>query len=324
MRARQTDPDIATLAKLIGALVPYDGTVELPVPGVRAARVSRPNQEPMHYLQRSSLCIVAQGAKIVTIGDETYGYEAGQMALYSIDVPMAGRVTRASYPEPYLVLIIDLDAEKLAELAVRVFPHGLPKPRHSRTLCRGRRHAHHRCGDEVARSDGPAGRSRAPRTARARRDSDSAAPKPDGEPSRSDRSVRFECAASRESCVVAAGEFRPACEHRRTGEAGEHERYVVSPAIQGRHGHEPSAIPENTQAPGSAAAHAGRDARRRTGESPRRLLERFTVHSRVRPLLRACADERHRSLTRTDRCCGRRLNRGPRLQAESRAAGQSK
>jgi len=88
----------------------------------------------MHYFQRSSLCIVAQGAKIVMIGDDTYGYEAGQMALYSIDVPMAGRVTRASTSEPYLLLMIDLDAEKIAELALRVFPHGLPQPRDTRTL----------------------------------------------------------------------------------------------------------------------------------------------------------------------------------------------
>lgn len=134
MRARQTDSGITTLATLIGALVPYDGTVELRIPGVRAARRSQTNQEPMHYVQRSTLCIVAQGAKIVMIGDETYGYEAGQMAVYSIDLPMAGRVTRASYSEPYLLLMIDLDAEKIAELSLKVFPHGLPQPRDTRSL----------------------------------------------------------------------------------------------------------------------------------------------------------------------------------------------
>ena len=68
---RKTDPDIATLATLIGTLVPYDGTVELRVPGVYAARASQPNQEPRHYVQRSTLCMVAQGAKIVMIGDDT-------------------------------------------------------------------------------------------------------------------------------------------------------------------------------------------------------------------------------------------------------------
>ena len=133
---------IATLTKLIGSLVPYDGTVELRIPGVHVARVSRTNQEPMHYVQRSSLCIVAQGAKIVMIGDDTYGYEAGQMAAYSIDVPMAGQVTRASSSEPFLLLMVDLDAEKIAELALKVFPHGLPQPRDTRSLYVGDAGAH--------------------------------------------------------------------------------------------------------------------------------------------------------------------------------------
>lgn len=133
MRLRQSS-DVATLAKLIGALAPYDGTVELRVPGVRAARVSHTNPEPIHYVQRSTLCIVAQGAKMVMIGGDTYEYAVGQMAVYSIDVPMAGRVTRASPSEPYLLFMLDLDAEKIAELASKVFPHGLPPPRDSRAL----------------------------------------------------------------------------------------------------------------------------------------------------------------------------------------------
>ena len=142
MRARQINPDTATLAKMIAALVPYDGSIELRIPGVRVARVSQTNNEPVHYVQRPSLCIVAQGAKIVMIGGDTYGYEAGQIALYSIDVPMAGRVTRASISEPYLLLMIDLDAESVAEGAVRVFPHGLPHAQDSRSLYVGDANAH--------------------------------------------------------------------------------------------------------------------------------------------------------------------------------------
>ena len=136
------DRHISTLAKMIGALVPYDGTIELRIPGVRVARVSQTNDEPVHYVQRASLCIVAQGAKIVMIGGDTYGYEVGQLAVYSIDVPMAGRVTRASISEPYLLLMIDLDAEKVAELALRVFPHGLPQARDSRSLYVGEANRH--------------------------------------------------------------------------------------------------------------------------------------------------------------------------------------
>ncbi|HEX9985636.1 MAG TPA: AraC family transcriptional regulator [Thermoanaerobaculia bacterium] len=141
MRAREIT-GIAALAKSIGAIVPNDATVDLPMPGVHAARVSRPNREPVHYVQQSSLCVAAQGAKIAMIGGDTYSYEAGQMALYSVDVPIAGRVTRASYAEPYLVLMIDLDAEKIAGLVPKVFPEGVPKPRETRALYVGDADAH--------------------------------------------------------------------------------------------------------------------------------------------------------------------------------------
>jgi AraC-like DNA-binding protein len=141
MRARETT-GLAALARLIGAVTPSEGTVELRLAGVRAARVSQPNQEPVHYVQQSSLCVAAQGAKIAMIGGDTYSYEAGQMALYSVDVPIAGRVTRASYAEPYLVLMIDLDAEKIAELVPQVFPGGVPKARDTRALYVGDANAH--------------------------------------------------------------------------------------------------------------------------------------------------------------------------------------
>jgi AraC-like DNA-binding protein len=41
-------------------------------------------------------------------------------------LPVAGQVTQASHFEPYLALKLDLDPHKIAELVLRVFPHGLP------------------------------------------------------------------------------------------------------------------------------------------------------------------------------------------------------
>ncbi|HEY0158588.1 MAG TPA: AraC family transcriptional regulator [Thermoanaerobaculia bacterium] len=141
MRARHTI-GIATLAKFIGEVVPRDATVALRMPGIHAARVSQPNHEAVHLVQQASLCLVAQGAKSVVIGEDTYRYEGGQMALYSVDVPIVGRVTRASHAEPYLVLMIDLDAEKIAELVPKVFPDGVSKPRDTRALYVGDADAH--------------------------------------------------------------------------------------------------------------------------------------------------------------------------------------
>jgi AraC-like DNA-binding protein len=43
-----------------------------------------------------------------------------------VALPVAAQVTRASHAEPYLALKLDLDPHKIAELALKVFPHGLP------------------------------------------------------------------------------------------------------------------------------------------------------------------------------------------------------
>ena len=126
--------DVATLTRLIGVHAPYDGIFELRVPGVYAIRISRTNIERTHAIQQASLCIVAQGAKTVGIGESIYQYEAGQIAVFSVDVPVTAQVTRAIPAEPYLTLKILLDPEKIAALAAKVYPHGLPQISESRAL----------------------------------------------------------------------------------------------------------------------------------------------------------------------------------------------
>ena len=86
----------------------------------------------MHATVRPALCIVAQGAKIVMLGREVYRYDASRMIAYSVDLPVAGQVVRASHAEPFLGFKLDLDPYKIAELTLKVYPHGVPSPRDSR------------------------------------------------------------------------------------------------------------------------------------------------------------------------------------------------
>jgi AraC-like DNA-binding protein len=120
------EPDTANLARLIAAYAPHDGSFDLRIPGVHATRISRTNKECVHTLSVSSLCIVAQGAKTVIVGDEVFEYDASRMIVFSVALPVAAQVTRASHAEPYLSLRLDLDPHKIAELVLKVFPHGLP------------------------------------------------------------------------------------------------------------------------------------------------------------------------------------------------------
>jgi AraC-like DNA-binding protein len=113
------------LAKLIAAYAPHDGSFELPIPGLLVSRLSRVNKECVHALRVSSLCIVAQGAKTVIVGDEVYEYDASQMIVFSVALPVAAQVTQASPAEPYLSLRLELEPRKIAELVLKVFPRGL-------------------------------------------------------------------------------------------------------------------------------------------------------------------------------------------------------
>lgn len=130
--ARTTD--LTTLADAIARHAPYDGSFPLRAPGVHAIRVSHTNADLSHAMMQAAVCLVAQGAKSVTIGEDVFEYEAAQIAVYSVDLPVAAQITRASYAQPYLNLKIDLDAQKVAELAAQVFPHGLPPSRDGRAV----------------------------------------------------------------------------------------------------------------------------------------------------------------------------------------------
>jgi len=123
---RRSDPDLANLGRLISAYAPHDGSFELRIPGVHAIRLSRVNKECVHNVRMPSLCIAAQGAKTMIVGKDVYEYDATRMIVFSVALPVAGQVTEANPSKPYLALKLDLDPHKIAELVLKVFPHGLP------------------------------------------------------------------------------------------------------------------------------------------------------------------------------------------------------
>jgi AraC-like DNA-binding protein len=65
---------------------------------------------------RPILQFVAQGAKRVTLGDETRDYADDHYLLVSFDLPIISEVRRASPALPFLALSLDLDLGSIAEL----------------------------------------------------------------------------------------------------------------------------------------------------------------------------------------------------------------
>ena len=132
--APSTALSIARLASQLRAHAPGDGTFALAVAGAHAIRVSRPSTELGHDLQRSALCIVAQGAKTVLLGSEAYDYDASRMLIFSIDLPVSAQVTKASPAHPYLCFRLDIDPQQVAALLVKVYPDGAPPVREGRAI----------------------------------------------------------------------------------------------------------------------------------------------------------------------------------------------
>src|SRR5918999_944526 len=72
-----------------------------------------------------SLVVTTQGDKQIMLGDKILDYVPGQSLLTTIDVPVVSHVTRATTSEPYLGLLLKLDARSIALAASEL---NLPRP----------------------------------------------------------------------------------------------------------------------------------------------------------------------------------------------------
>jgi AraC-like DNA-binding protein len=129
-----SEPDTAKLASLIATYTPHDGTFDLSVAGLHVSRFSRIHTDCVHALHLPALCIIVRGAKTVIVGQEVYQYDASRMLVFSVALPVAAQITRASHAEPYLGLRLDLDPHKIAELVLRVYPNGMPPVQERRAV----------------------------------------------------------------------------------------------------------------------------------------------------------------------------------------------
>ena len=108
---------MATLEDLAAVMSRHstDGRVETPIPGVSLLS-SVSETLPNSVVYEPFLCVIAQGAKEVTVGDKVFAYEAGRYVVVSIDLPVCGRITEARRDRPFLSFSLKLDPAVLAEL----------------------------------------------------------------------------------------------------------------------------------------------------------------------------------------------------------------
>ena len=72
--------------------------------------------ESLFHAARPSVAIIAQGAKDVTLGSETFHYSRMQYLLTSVDLPVQVRVVEASVDKPHLCVVLGIDIADVAAL----------------------------------------------------------------------------------------------------------------------------------------------------------------------------------------------------------------
>jgi AraC-like DNA-binding protein len=109
------------LANLIARYTDADGVRETSVPRLSVVRISKPS-EPVHCVHRAAICLVAQGRKQLTVGDEQFSYEPAQQLLVSVDLPAVAQVVEATTEKPYLAVKLELDPDMCADMLHKLPP----------------------------------------------------------------------------------------------------------------------------------------------------------------------------------------------------------
>jgi len=116
---------IEALGKSIARLTENGELHTTAVPCLSLFRRNEPTG-PITGMYEPSVCLVAQGAKRVLLGDDTYVYDAHHYLITSVHLPTVVQIIEASREKPYLGLRLKLDQREISQLMV---DSNLPPPR---------------------------------------------------------------------------------------------------------------------------------------------------------------------------------------------------
>lgn len=103
------------LTQAIEPFIQTDGTQETAIPGLQFIRASQISK-PVYSVYDPSLCIVAQGSKVVMLGKESFHYDPSSYLTASVHLPITGQVIEASSKTPYLSLQLQLDMKQVLDI----------------------------------------------------------------------------------------------------------------------------------------------------------------------------------------------------------------
>jgi len=127
---------LGALGKSIARWTDKGDQVTTAVPGLSLYRREEPTQ-PAIILYEPRICVIAQGAKRVLLGDDTYEYDTHHFLITSVDLPTVVQVIKASREKPYLGLILKLDQREISQLMVDSSLPAPPAQQSSRGMATG-------------------------------------------------------------------------------------------------------------------------------------------------------------------------------------------
>ena len=95
------------------------------IPGLSLYRRDEPT-ESVCGMYEPSICLIAQGAKRVLLGEDSYVYDANHYLITSVHLPTVVQVTEANRAKPYLGLRLKFDPREIAQM---MLDSHLPSPR---------------------------------------------------------------------------------------------------------------------------------------------------------------------------------------------------
>ena len=116
---------LAALGKSIARWTDKGDQLLTAIPGLSLFRRDEPTQ-PASGMYEPSICLIAQGAKRVLLGDDTYVYDAHHFLITSVDLPTVWQIIKASRKKPCLGLMLKIDQGEISQLLV---DSNLPPPR---------------------------------------------------------------------------------------------------------------------------------------------------------------------------------------------------
>lgn len=109
------DKNLSQLITLITNLKLDDGINDTLIPQLKIIKTSKIEQ-PTPGVYKPCLCLILQGEKDVIVGDKIYHYAPGQYICSSVEVPVTGKITKASQGKPYLCLMIEIDSSTVFDV----------------------------------------------------------------------------------------------------------------------------------------------------------------------------------------------------------------